>query len=1560
MINRYASADFLGNTIYGHAISEGHHIEIFTSSSSGSRLVSTDLETGERFESPIALSTGQRALLGVANNRAAAISYVDFAGNDGIIRVFDTRTGEELHVIRRSDLVSPGDNATIVSGIVSGNSLYALTWAVETDPDVAAVPGNLHRIDLATGAVGFKTPVAVSRNDNQHPAGRGNTYNLAAGDGLIAVAGRDEVTLVDSLSGEVVSVISGLGRTVANEPVSGLSSASRYVGGLSIGGGRLFVQSVVAPQAASSPGIRAFNFAGEPTLEIRNPYADAGDLRPNDFGGSLEYRDGRLFAGQRVWVEGDRIENGDVWEYQLSLPESGGAGNGTLVYFPEIAASVTENENLNVELRLSEPRNETVSVTVGSFVSPAAEAATAGADFEPVDVTLEFLPGQLTASFEVAIIDDLTVEPDEKFLLRITGADGVDIGDSSIEMEVTIVSDDYDHTADLIPLATLDAGTRIAGAPARPVANANHFLLPYPDNGRVLFYDAETFEFSDNLVSPGGTLGRFGAAIGLEGDVAAIGAPNENSNNGRVYLVDIGGSGISQTLENPDPANLKRFGTRVALEGGFLAIAATVGLDGPRRILIYELVESTWTYAREIFSPFPTMNWAPNIALSGGELLVPRESGQGGFDPPPATFFEALFQVYDPATGSLLRTYDPVPYRTGNSTLDAGAGRYAVSDTEGVKIRQQSDNSVLFATSEYMPYAPDVAFNGRTALWSFANVPLVFYHDLDLNRTRATRFLPGTIPVLPSSENPVGYLRQSTPFARSGNISTITFQIPEFLGLLEMDANEDHLVVSHDRTNAYPTVFQLPRQRGVFVTGVSENENAGTVEVPFVLSSPSASDVRIRWSTIDGTALAGADYTAASGTVVIPAGSTSATIEIDLTDNASRDGDRNFLVQVISVQGASIIDGTARVLILDDETDLDLPVVSLAGSSVLEGDSGFATPRFGTVVFSIDTVQARDVHFRFTAESGTAFFMEDFTTPLAETVVASPRSFRSPSYGGTIPAGSLTYSARVPINGDTVLEGPEDFGITIIGVKNGRLPMERTAFVNIADDDRVPFEFRDPNLSGDTAQRGSAVALNGNLLFSGAPGTGFVEVWDITQGTFVKLTPNITGQYGAAVASSGDYLAAGAWFNGNNPNRFGLTRLMDLSGNLLHELRPSPINNNGYSGYSLVFAEDSEGVAHLLVGSPGDNANGTNTGSVTVFNATTGAQVRKIISPSATASHRFGEALAVSGATALVGTQGETAYLVNWITGTVLHTLTAGESATLFGRSVAIEGDLAIVGASREASSGADKGKVFGYNSITGEPVFTLRATDIDAPSLSTLSWAFGRAVAIQGDRIIVGAPRDPTKGLNSGSVYLFDRATRALVEKTYPPSDFNSQYFGQSLAADNSNVAIGAPIRRTVNSSSISGSTFLLDIAPALGSFSGAFDLWAGGQPFTPDPSGGAGFLPGTDLDASLAFALGLQPDATPALANARLPKAVIDGDQRYFEFTLAENPTPETTLVVEESENLSGWTPVAWRTPNGSWQGPRRVVRENADPGTTRVRVPTPAGSTKAFQRIRLVTPE
>lgn len=87
------------------------------------------------------------------------------------------------------------------------------------------------------------------------------------------------------------------------------------------------------------------------------------------------------------------------------------------------------------------------------------------------------------------------------------------------------------------------------------------------------------------------------------------------------------------------------------------------------------------------------------------------------------------------------------------------------------------------------------------------------------------------------------------------------------------------------------------------------------------LTAPAASDVNVLFATGNGTATGPDDFTPLASTVVIPAGQTSATIEIETVDDSVLDPDETFTVTIESSSGEVVLgEVVGTVTILDDET----------------------------------------------------------------------------------------------------------------------------------------------------------------------------------------------------------------------------------------------------------------------------------------------------------------------------------------------------------------------------------------------------------------------------------------------------------------------------------------------------------------------------------------------------------------------------------------------------------------------------------------------------------------
>jgi hypothetical protein len=99
------------------------------------------------------------------------------------------------------------------------------------------------------------------------------------------------------------------------------------------------------------------------------------------------------------------------------------------------------------------------------------------------------------------------------------------------------------------------------------------------------------------------------------------------------------------------------------------------------------------------------------------------------------------------------------------------------------------------------------------------------------------------------------------------------------------------------------------------------NENDGTVTLTVTLSRPSTDVVTVNYATGDGTAVAGTDYTAASGTLTFPPGVTSLTIPIPIIDNNDYALEVMFFAAILSKPAGAELGAPSMtfIFILDDD-----------------------------------------------------------------------------------------------------------------------------------------------------------------------------------------------------------------------------------------------------------------------------------------------------------------------------------------------------------------------------------------------------------------------------------------------------------------------------------------------------------------------------------------------------------------------------------------------------------------------------------------------------------------
>ena len=378
-------------------------------------------------------------------------------------------------------------------------------------------------------------------------------------------------------------------------------------------------------------------------------------------------------------------------------------------------------------------------------------------------------------------------------------------------------------------------------------------------------------------------------------------------------------------------------------------------------------------------------------------------------------------------------------------------------------------------------------------------------------------------------------------------------------------------------------------------------------------------------------------------------------------------------------------------------------------------------------------------------------------------------------------------------------------------------------------------------------QFGNSVAISGDYAIVGASqeddavgtSSGKAYIYNATTGALAHTLNNPNAysatdddRFSNSMAISGDYAIVGAYQEDDaGGSGSGKAYIFNVTtGVLVHTLdNPNAYGTsaNDLFGFSVAISGD-----YAIVGAyQEDDAGGTSSGKAYIFNVTTGVLVHTLNNPNAYGTSNgdaFGYSVAISGDYAIVSAYLEDeaggdisgkAYIFNVTTGALIHTLNnpnayGTSNGDTFGRSVAISGDYAIVGAYQEdAFAGTDTGKAYIFNVTTGVLVHTLDNPNADGIALFD---TFSQAVAISGDYAIVGAwSEDDAGGTESGKAYIFNVTTGALIHTLNNPNAYGTSagdLFGYSVAISGDYAIVGAYVEDDAGGTS-SGKAYIFNV---------------------------------------------------------------------------------------------------------------------------------------------------
>ncbi len=358
---------------------------------------------------------------------------------------------------------------------------------------------------------------------------------------------------------------------------------------------------------------------------------------------------------------------------------------------------------------------------------------------------------------------------------------------------------------------------------------------------------------------------------------------------------------------------------------------------------------------------------------------------------------------------------------------------------------------------------------------------------------------------------------------------------------------------------------------------------------------------------------------------------------------------------------------------------------------------------------------------------------------------------------------------------------------------------------------------------------------------SGGSRAGAVYVYDRNETNAWSEIKKLTAadaqaydEFGFSVAMAGDVAVTGAHLEDGAGNNAGAAYVFERNTgganawNLVKKLTAADAEAGDEFGISVTAAGDV-----VVVGSFYESSGGAGAGAAYIFERNAGGvdnwgELKKLVASDADAGDLFGWSVAVAGDVVVVGAKSEAsggagagaAYVFERNTGGTnawgeVKKLTASdaEAGDYFAHSVSVAGNVAVVGA-KTGDAGAGSAYVFerdaGGTNTWGE-VKKLTASDAEAND------NFGCSVSVAGDVAIVGSYRESTGGSNAGAAYIFQQDaggnnTWGEVEKLMASDAQAYDSFGYAVAVDGSVAVVGAYGANASAAATDSGAAYIFE----------------------------------------------------------------------------------------------------------------------------------------------------
>jgi Ca2+-binding RTX toxin-like protein len=298
----------------------------------------------------------------------------------------------------------------------------------------------------------------------------------------------------------------------------------------------------------------------------------------------------------------------------------------------------------------------------------------------------------------------------------------------------------------------------------------------------------------------------------------------------------------------------------------------------------------------------------------------------------------------------------------------------------------------------------------------------------------------------------------------------------------------------------YPGVTMNPVGQSVLEGGPGTQTPIGAT---ITLDRPAPANMTVTWEAVAGTATAGADFVATTGTAIVPAGASSVDVSTLINGDALVEPDETITFNVTGVTGGvlgAITSATATIL------DDDLPTLSFgAAPTVTEGVTPDGAANVVTFDLTLDQAPVNAVSVPWQLVPGSA-------QPGTDYLDASGIAAFAP--------GHTTAQITVTLVNDTVVEPTEQFSVQLGVATGATMPAPTSQTATILDDD-TPVLVAGPAVSVIEGDNGARNQLAFTLQLD-RPSIHPVDVTWVAGGGTATAGVDFTGTGGTVTIPAGD------------------------------------------------------------------------------------------------------------------------------------------------------------------------------------------------------------------------------------------------------------------------------------------------------------------------------------------------------------------------------------------------------------------------------------------------------